>query len=125
MAREPADAKDAGKEEARPRKIADTRIIRDSVTITYRAAKRIVVGVIGFTLLLIGLALVFTPGPGALVIILGLAILGIEFEFARRWLETFREKSRQAAGKLKRRRNRDSGEPEEEVGDNGSGRTGD
>ncbi len=81
-------------------------MIRESVNVTYRVAKRIVVGVIGFTILLIGLALVFTPGPGALVMLLGLAILGVEFEFARRWLETFREKSKQAAGKLKRRRDR-------------------
>ncbi|HEX5856906.1 MAG TPA: TIGR02611 family protein [Microbacterium sp.] len=51
---------------------------------------RIVVGVLGGALALVGLLLVPLPGPGWLVVFLGLAILGTEFHWARRvaaWLK--------------------------------------
>jgi len=38
----------------------------------------------GFTLLLIGAVMLFTPGPGWLVIFLGLTLLAAEFVWARR-----------------------------------------
>jgi hypothetical protein len=56
-----------------------------------RAARRLVVGVIGATVLLGGLALLVLPGPAFVVIPLGLGILAIEFEWARRWLRRARE----------------------------------
>ena len=40
----------------------------------------------GFTLLLIGVVMVFTPGPGWVVIALGLGLLGAEYVWARRLL---------------------------------------
>ena len=48
--------------------------------------RRIIVGVIGGTIVLIGVALVFLPGPAFIVIPLGLLILGSEFAWARRLL---------------------------------------
>lgn len=54
--------------------------------------KRAVVAVIGFTVLLIGLAMVVLPGPAVVVIPLGLAILATEFVWARRLLEKARTK---------------------------------
>ena len=53
---------------------------------SYRAARRIVVGTVGATVLAIGLALTVLPGPAFVVIPVGLAILGLEFAWARRWL---------------------------------------
>lgn len=56
---------------------------------------RIVVGVLGGTLALVGLLLVPLPGPGWLVVFLGLAILGTEFHWAKRvaaWLKRTLEK---------------------------------
>ncbi len=41
----------------------------------------------GFTLLLIGVIMFFTPGPGWLVIFLGLTLLAAEFVWARRLME--------------------------------------
>jgi uncharacterized protein (TIGR02611 family) len=41
----------------------------------------------GFTLLLVGAVMVFTPGPGWLVIFLGLTLLGAEFVWARRLMD--------------------------------------
>jgi hypothetical protein len=52
--------------------------------------KRIVVMVLGSTVLSIGIALIVLPGPAFIVIPLGLAILAIEFSWARRWLRSVR-----------------------------------
>ncbi len=54
--------------------------------VTYKTARRIVVGVVGGTVLVIGIVLLVLPGPAFVVIPLGLAILGLEFAWARRWL---------------------------------------
>jgi putative transmembrane protein PGPGW len=55
-----------------------------------RNTRRIIVGVVGGTVLLIGVALVFLPGPAFVVIPLGLAILASEFAWVRRWLNKAR-----------------------------------
>ena len=57
---------------------------------TWRTMKRLFILLIGLTVLLIGVLMVLTPGPAILVIPLGLAILGIEFAWARRWLVKFK-----------------------------------
>lgn len=46
--------------------------------------KKVFVGLIGGTVLLVGIALLVLPGPGAVVIAAGLAILATEFIWARR-----------------------------------------
>jgi uncharacterized protein (TIGR02611 family) len=43
--------------------------------------------VAGFTLLLAGVVMIVTPGPGWLVIFLGLSLLAAEFIWARRLME--------------------------------------
>ncbi|HSQ23021.1 MAG TPA: HAD-IC family P-type ATPase [Pyrinomonadaceae bacterium] len=53
--------------------------------------RRALVGVIGFTVVLIGLALLVLPGPGLVVIALGLAILATEFVWAQALLRKARE----------------------------------
>ena len=58
---------------------------------TYRQGRRVVILVVGSTIVLVGLAMVVLPGPAIVVIPLGLAILGIEFAWARRWLKRLRE----------------------------------
>ena len=66
-------------------------MIRRAVHFTYKAARRIVIGVVGVTVLLIGVIMLVTPGPALVVIPVGLAILSIEFTWARRWLRRLRE----------------------------------
>lgn len=61
--------------------------------LTYRWARRIAVAVVGGTVLAIGVALIVLPGPAMVVIPLGLAILGLEFAWARRWLREARKRS--------------------------------
>jgi uncharacterized protein (TIGR02611 family) len=61
------------------------------VGLTYKVARRIAVGVVGFTVLLLGVIMIVTPGPAVLLIPGGLAILGIEFAWARHWLRKARQ----------------------------------
>ena len=46
-------------------------------------ARKIVVGVIGGTIVLVGVVLLVTPGPATVVIPIGLLILASEFAWAR------------------------------------------
>lgn len=66
----------------------------------YRAARKVVIALIGTTLVLIGVILVFTPGPAFLVLTLALAVLASEFVWARRWLLRLREGSTGVARRL-------------------------
>jgi len=71
-------------------------VIKSSLHLTYRIARRIVIFVIGVTVLLIGVMLVFLPGPAVVVIPAGLAILSLEFAWARHWLHKMKDKSKAA-----------------------------
>lgn len=62
--------------------------------ILLRHLKKILVLIIGGTVLLIGIILIFLPGPSFIVIPAGLAILAIEFSWARSLLN----RARNAAG---------------------------
>ena len=67
-------------------------MIRKVIDTTYRTAKRIVVIAVGSTILVIGIVMIVFPGPAIIAIPVGLAILGIEFAWARRWLRRIRER---------------------------------
>jgi tellurite resistance protein TerC len=67
---------------------------------TLKQAKRLIVIVIGFTVLLIGVALIILPGPAFLVIPLGLAILGTELLWARRLLKRIKEKAAEVTSRV-------------------------
>ncbi|HZD52182.1 MAG TPA: PGPGW domain-containing protein [Woeseiaceae bacterium] len=64
--------------------------MKSLVNLTYKVARRIVVAVVGTTVLLLGIIMIVTPGPAFLLIPAGLAILGIEFAWARYWLRKVR-----------------------------------
>lgn len=57
-----------------------------------RKIKRIIIGIVGSTILLIGIFLLVLPGPAFLVIPLGLGILATEFVWARKLLKSVKEK---------------------------------
>ncbi len=75
-------------------------MIKALADITYRQGRRMVVCVIGGSLLLIGVVLIFLPGPAFVVIPAGLAVLALEYAWARRFLHRIRreisERSRRA-----------------------------
>jgi tellurite resistance protein TerC len=54
---------------------------------TVEQVRRVFLIIAGFTLLLVGLIMVFTPGPGLPVIFIGLGLLAAEFVWARRLME--------------------------------------
>ena len=66
-------------------------MIQRVVHITYKTARRIAVLAVGSTVLILGVIMLVTPGPGLIVIPVGLAILGLEFAWARIWLRKVRE----------------------------------
>ena len=51
-----------------------------------RLAKKIVITSIGVSVVLVGVVMIVAPGPAVVVIPAGLAILSVEFAWARRWL---------------------------------------
>ena len=67
---------------------------------TYKLAKRIVIGVVGGTVLALGVVMMITPGPGVAGIIAGLGILAIEFAWARSWLKKAKAKAQSMASSL-------------------------
>lgn len=71
-------------------------------------AWRLAVLVVGGAVLLAGLVMFITPGPGWAAIFLGLAILASEFAWARRLLDrvkaTFRKAATQARGSSRKRK---------------------
>lgn len=66
-------------------------LIKRTIHVTYRLARRIVLTVIGATVALLGVLMLITPGPGLLGIAVGLAILALEYAWARRWLKSVRD----------------------------------
>jgi tellurite resistance protein TerC len=53
---------------------------------TLQQAKRLIVIVVGSTILLLGIAMIVLPGPAVLVIPIGLSVLATELVWARRLL---------------------------------------
>jgi len=60
---------------------------------TYKVAKRIAVGIVGGSVLVVGIAMIVLPGPAFIVIPAGLGILAIEFAWARSWLRKIKDKA--------------------------------
>lgn len=58
---------------------------------TMQQAKRLMKIILGFTLLALGVVMIFTPGPGWLTMVLGLGVLAAEFVWARRLLDRMKE----------------------------------
>ncbi|MBM4076963.1 MAG: hypothetical protein FJ267_15140 [Planctomycetes bacterium] len=58
----------------------------------WRQARKLVVAVIGTTVLLIGIIMIVGPGPAFIVIPAGLTILATEFIWARRLLNYAKER---------------------------------
>lgn len=66
--------------------------MRHFVFRTLGQVKRLVIMVIGFTILAAGVAMVVLPGPAIVVIPVGLAVLATEFIWARKLLVTAKER---------------------------------
>lgn len=60
------------------------------MSFTVRQLRRLVILVFGCTVLFIGIVMIVSPGPAVVVIPAGVAILAVEFEWARRLLRRAR-----------------------------------
>jgi uncharacterized protein (TIGR02611 family) len=63
---------------------------------------RVPFALLGFTVVLIGLAMLVLPGPGLLVIAAGLAMLALEFAWAERVLERTLERMAKTGSRVRR-----------------------
>jgi len=70
---------------------------------TYRVAKRIAIGMVGGSVLVVGVLMIVLPGPAFVVIPVGLGILSLEFAWARSWLRKIRQKAQSVAGMVHRK----------------------
>lgn len=84
---------------------------------TVKNIRRLAIGVVGGTVLLIGIVMIFTPGPAVVFIPLGLAILASEFVWAQALLVKVKERIRQAG----ERRNSRSAQRSKNTLDNSKG----
>ena len=81
-------------------------MVHEALNIAYKTARKIVIGTIGFTVILIGMVLLVLPGPAFLVIPAGLAILALEFAWARHWLKIVKARAGEALNSVKNRNKR-------------------
>ena len=66
----------------------------------FRNVKRLIILIVGGTVVLIGIAMIVLPGPAIIVIPAGLAILATEFVWAKKLLNKVKEKAMQAKDKI-------------------------
>jgi uncharacterized protein (TIGR02611 family) len=77
------------------------RRVKQIWSVTVHVVRRAAIAIVGTVVVLAGVAMLVLPGPGLLTIIGGLAILALEFPFARRWLERIKELIHKALEKAK------------------------
>lgn len=61
------------------------------------AAKRILLEILGWTVLVVGILALFLPGPGLLLTFSGLAILSTQYAWAKRWMHPVRMRALRGA----------------------------
>lgn len=78
---------------------------KEQAMLALKVIKRVVIAVVGGTVVLIGVAMIVLPGPAFVVIPAGLAILAVEFAWAKRWLAKAREYVEKAKNQVTGNRN--------------------
>lgn len=78
------------------------REMKSTATYALSMGKKLGIGLVGGLVLLIGIAFIVLPGPAILVIPAGLAILALEFEWARRGLVKFRQHAQRFIQRFRR-----------------------
>jgi uncharacterized protein (TIGR02611 family) len=59
---------------------------------TVKKLRKIIIAILGFTVIIIGILLIVTPGPAIIVIPAGLTILATEFPWAEKLLAKIKSK---------------------------------
>jgi uncharacterized protein (TIGR02611 family) len=94
--------------QSNPLAILDEMLSGVWTTENIEVVRRVIVSVIGATILLIGVALLILPGPAFIVIPVGLAILASEYAWARRWLRKVRRMASAVASGRERATSQDT-----------------
>ncbi len=81
--------------------------------LTYKFVRRITIFIVGVSVVLIGVVMFVTPGPAIVVIPAGLAILGLEFAWARHWLKLMKKKTKEVAEKVNMLKNKKKNKKED------------
>lgn len=81
----------------------------DAGWVLLRQARKLIILIVGGTVVAIGVAMLVLPGPAFIVIPAGIAILATEFAWARRLLRQVRARIRLAARKARQSREARSG----------------
>lgn len=90
-----------------PREAGPERPIQNgALRAALRPLWRLIILVVGSTVVLIGVAMLVLPGPAIVVIPAGLAILATEFAWAKRLLDHARERFQTATAAVARRARR-------------------
>jgi tellurite resistance protein TerC len=83
----------------RPKTAAPASPVTDELVeialVTYQNVKKVVILILGTSVLLVGVAMIVLPGPAILVIPAGLAILATQFAWARLLLRKMKRKARE------------------------------
>lgn len=77
-------------------------MLRSTLSTTWTLGRQAGVLLLGAGVVAIGIAMLVLPGPGILVILAGLGILALEFDWARQWLGRFRRRVSRVRERLRR-----------------------
>lgn len=69
---------------------------------TLRLIRRVAVSILGFALIILGIVLIPLPGPGTLIVLAGLYVLGTEFRRPREWGDRIRRRGRSLVDRVTR-----------------------
>lgn len=89
---------------------------------TVKAFRKIIIFITGITVVIIGVVLLVLPGPGLLVMIAGLLILSLEFEWAKKYRDKARAKLRKITDDAKQRQKKFLADDVDRPGDHKSKR---
>lgn len=76
--------------------------LEEIATLTVQIVNKILIILIGSSVILIGIPLLVLPGPGILTIVLGLTILGTQFIWARKLVKRVKEEAHNIETKIKK-----------------------
>lgn len=82
--------------------------LRRFLHLTWHQTRRVVIGIVGASVVFVGVVMIVAPGPAFIVIPAGLAILAIEFVWARRLLRRIKLHTRRLARRKLRSRDQRS-----------------
>jgi uncharacterized protein (TIGR02611 family) len=76
--------------------------LRTLMRFIWRSSKRAAVFVVGVALVVVGLIMFVTPGPGIVLVVAGLAVLATEFAWAEHMLDKAKEQAARAGRSAQR-----------------------